>query len=643
MSDTHPFARALQSWAEIDLPTLQKELDGQGLEIKESQQDSLTSRKELATKTKEFRKLADSEKLAEVKLLLKLYQNEIDALTKKGKLVEGYFFGVYRHISEAPDPKPLLEASLDAVYDSTEVDRVKAELAQCQLQLTKYADYDQLQKKVLRTEQKAAENVATKVRAKEAEMTALMSEREANWQEKQAELTRQVLDARKQIEDLRTANEVTELRLKGVDGLKSSSATAVELEMVTRDYASAQSRVLELEKRNEELRREVTKKEAAVSQEVASHADAQFTALNELQSENAMLVARLEYQRRTLDSAQQEHKTKAEGLAREVTGMAAEMSRLKTRLESTKDYDEIRSELQALKTISFGDEEANNGGDETLDGILAARNKKLTGELAQFRAQHESLVARGQELETQLQTASEETIRLRALIVKLEGDLMEVQDKKFDTMSMVSGSGRTIALLTRSTLPEIAESPGQESAMLPIITKQRDRFRMRNKELEDESKKQFLVINELKRDINGLKRDNAQLYERTRYLSSFDNTSSNGTSKRVFSTATSSEAESQYSQSYEERLNPIEQFRVRERERINSRLSPIERVFISFSRAILSSKKTRMLFFAYCVGLHCMVMSMMVYVVSLGSVVPEVGIRGSTGGTGFSGAVAPDY
>ena len=65
------FQKALSKWREIDLSTLQSQLDKQGMEIIESQKDFLVERKELSTKTKLFRKLPDDEKLLQVMSLLK--------------------------------------------------------------------------------------------------------------------------------------------------------------------------------------------------------------------------------------------------------------------------------------------------------------------------------------------------------------------------------------------------------------------------------------------------------------------------------------------------------------------------------------------------------------------------------------------
>lgn len=56
---------------DIDLTKLVPELDTTASDIVSHQRESLLSRKDLAQKTKEFRKLDDSSKIAEYKTLLK--------------------------------------------------------------------------------------------------------------------------------------------------------------------------------------------------------------------------------------------------------------------------------------------------------------------------------------------------------------------------------------------------------------------------------------------------------------------------------------------------------------------------------------------------------------------------------------------
>ena len=62
---------ATKSSADIDLSRLVSNLDQNASEILAQQKDALVERKDLAQKTKEFRKLEDAEKLTEIKTLLK--------------------------------------------------------------------------------------------------------------------------------------------------------------------------------------------------------------------------------------------------------------------------------------------------------------------------------------------------------------------------------------------------------------------------------------------------------------------------------------------------------------------------------------------------------------------------------------------
>lgn len=611
-STAHPFSRALQVWGEIDLPQLQQQLDQQGSEIKQAQKTALVLRKELAARTKAFKRMEDADKLVEMKGLLKLYQQEIDLLTTKNKQLDSYFFDVYRQVSEAPDPKPLLEALLDAVLEALEAQELRREVLQLRDKLTRYADYEQLQKKLLTVEQQLAETIAARVKAKEQEMGALMAEKELNWAQQQEMLLKQAADAKKTIEELKTLGEVDALK-QGTAGPASSLVLVAELAMMTRQYELATARVLELEKRNEKLLLEASKAASSVSAEATAAHQLRDNKINELELENATLVARLEHQRFAQELLNQQHQQKTDLLVRDTARLTQEIGHLKERLASTKDYDSIKNELQILKTILFGDDEDLAGevpaGVLQVDAILVARNKKLSNEATEYRAQHALLVERIAALEAELEQLKQTEAQLQLQAFQLERDLNDVggpgpAGSKWDALSVISSVSRVPGMGGHNPrVPAGAEDSALP--MLPIITKQRDRFRQRNAELEAELKQQFRQINELKHDVAKLKADNEQLYERTRYMASFS------------SGHPAANAADPYKDGYEERLNPIEQFRAAERERVQLRLLTVERVFILFARAILASKSSRMLFFGYCVGLHCLVMVMTVYVTGL--------------------------
>jgi homeobox protein cut-like len=54
--------------------------------------------------TQDFRKQTDDEKIKGIGPLLKLYQEEIDELTKRCKYSENSFLSLYKLLADAPDP-----------------------------------------------------------------------------------------------------------------------------------------------------------------------------------------------------------------------------------------------------------------------------------------------------------------------------------------------------------------------------------------------------------------------------------------------------------------------------------------------------------------------------------------------------------
>lgn len=641
------FENALQTWAEIDLSSLQRKLDEQGIELKSEQKLLLASRKELASKTKEFKKLDNEKKLTEFNPLLKQYQNEIDNLTSKQKKAESFFFGFYRLIAEAPDPKPLLELSLDAIMEMNETAELKKEVARLSDELSRKADYDILKQRLLDGEQKSAELLGSKLKAKEEEFQALIEEKESNWQSVQKQHESQIAGYKATIEELRTSMEVTELQLSSQNkqlGPSSNSLVSIlaELDLVTREVESWKKRVYELEKRNEDLRRELSVSQA--DSEKTSMQQEHAKKIAEIEGENAVLVANLNQLRGKLDSTNKEHDTQIQSLTRELHQSTQEIKHLKEKLSRTSDYDELKHELHLLRQIEFGEQEEDAGSEHeagNFDALLIQHNKSLTKELAELRSQHESLTSKISSLEAELTRASLEYNKMKELNAKMENDLANFQDaygSNFnDSASMMSG-------MTRMTRPV----PGRgsttslntvdENSILPIITGQRDRFRDRNKELEDEVRKQANLVNELKRKNKMLQTDNEELYEKTRYMALIKDKGTtapaNSNRRTLIPKANSSDLESNpYRASYESKLHPIEQFRKQEQERVSSRLSPFERMFIFVTRSILATRLTRMLFLVYCVFLHCLVMFTTIHSMSMStSMIPEVGLNESTGG-----------
>jgi hypothetical protein len=70
-TSAHPGQQQANHAPAIDLTTLVPQLDNVASDIVAYQRDTLTQRKDLAQKTKDFRKLDDASKLNDIKALLK--------------------------------------------------------------------------------------------------------------------------------------------------------------------------------------------------------------------------------------------------------------------------------------------------------------------------------------------------------------------------------------------------------------------------------------------------------------------------------------------------------------------------------------------------------------------------------------------
>jgi len=109
----------------------------------------------MLTPTPEFKKLPDNaEKFSAIKVLLKAYQGEIDALTRRSKLSETSFLNVYKLLSDAPDPYPLLDAAVDQTVKvaearvlESELSRLREENAELKKQVAESSSADDKRKK----------------------------------------------------------------------------------------------------------------------------------------------------------------------------------------------------------------------------------------------------------------------------------------------------------------------------------------------------------------------------------------------------------------------------------------------------------------------------------------------------------------
>ncbi|WWC71958.1 uncharacterized protein I206_105917 [Kwoniella pini CBS 10737] len=659
------FSTALTTWKEINLSELQKSLDSTAVELVENQKENLVGRKKLAEQTREFKKLPDdAEKFNSIKVLLKAYQGEIDSLTRRSKMSETSFLNVYKLLADAPDPYPLLDAAVDQTVKiaearvlESELNRLREENGELKKSLDEMKDVEDKKKKaenkVEQIEEKMEDLIQERVTQKENELNAEYDERMRNYEEREKDLQRQVETVRNQLRDMHSSNESTQAKLMNASQRQEQDVAArlAELDMVAADLSRANERVATVERRNELLRSEIESVRSGSQQ--AEKVKVLESQIEDLEAEASRLLRALDEIKERNAESQKAAKKKEDELVKEVASQNTEIHGLKTKVKQYSDYDEIKRELEIMKYVEFSgadfenDEEessdyaspaltlpdpnasvANKSLNRSLENLLVSKNRRLLEDLTKLRVSFEDLSnehSKTDEIISNLQNDLEKQLGLNE---KLENDLININNKDGGNEDKETKGLQGLDIGGLKVDGRISPLGQSDNSILPIVTSQRDRFRQRNAELEEELRKQFEIISDLRIEIKSLQTDNLKLYEKVRYIGSYrdgssstSNPTNNSSNLSGYNVPGSSrglngvgvgirrdEEIGKYKDKYDESLNPFEAFKGREAQRAIQALNPLERGVFALTRAIIGNKRARSLFILYAASLHLLIL-----------------------------------
>ncbi|EZF33576.1 hypothetical protein TMEN_3533 [Trichophyton mentagrophytes] len=680
VQEENKFQRAIAVWRGIDLANLIAKHDTTASDIVSHQRDSLVQRKDLAQKTKDFRKLDDASKLSEYKGLLKSYQAFIDLLTNQGKVASSSFLQLYTALSEAPDPYPLLEASIDSLVLSEDtVPKLNAEKDFLQNSVNRLTyQLEETEKRLAEeraTRLKLEENQDKKIQEVEASWKAALAEKTSNWEAKEKAFEEKAENHDRLLKELKASYEVSQRldRSENTEGDTRSAATAAELEIVASDLERTSIRLAEVEARNEQLSLELAQAASQSQSEQSSRPVEEDPQYLRLQTENSSLMRKLEAARFDKDAEKNTWEGKLRQCERTSSKITRERDELREKLTKFADYDDIKRELEVIKSIEFstGDDEPDtsvddpkpsNSKENNLEQLLLARNKKLSNELTILRVSHQDLEGQLGTLREELSRTNSELEISRKLATKLENDLLHIQREATNssamsvagtyvsryphgsrrgrvspTSSIISGFDNSMSPTTMEAI-RAGEPVGGGSGILPMVQAQRDRFKQKNSELEEELSKTYGIVKSLRAEVASLQKDNLSLYEKTRYVSTYNrgqaSTSSTATpySNRPNATAIQVDPDTpsglsldRYQSAYEAQISPFAAFRGRESARAYKRMSVPERIIFSITRMVLANRTSRNLFAAYCFALHIFLF-IMLYSMSTTGIEKHAGI-----------------
>lgn len=515
------------------------------------------------------------------------------------------------------------------------------------------------------------EGLETKVKEVETSWAAVLEEKKDNWEAKEKLLEDKVENQDRLLTEIKASYEVTQrLGQTENDGNEGGrgNVTSAELEMVNSDLERTSVRLAEVEARNEQLRIELAQAASQVPIQPALNLEDDPTFMR-MRSENSSLLQKVDAARVERDARKRELDAKLRSLEREIGMLKEERDSLRVKVQKWSDYEDVKQELEVLKSIEFstGDddepdvdtrssqaitENGTKGKNDTLEQLLLARNKKLSDELTILRVSHQDLQSRLQSMQDDLSRVNGELERAQHLNATLENDLANVNEganayppgasvtgtyvskypgsvanfgrkgKVSPTSSIISGfDPRSQAHLGGTSLEALrsGEPVGGGSGILPMITAQRDRFKKRNSQLENELSESHRTISSLRQEIASLQKDNLNLYEKTRYVSTYNrsgpttssassySTNPNPSTIQISNSTSSGLGLDRYRSAYESNISPFAAFRGRESTRAYKRLSLPERIVFSITRMVLSTRTSRNLFAGYCVALHVLV------------------------------------
>ncbi|XP_053511301.1 homeobox protein cut-like 1 isoform X4 [Artibeus jamaicensis] len=345
-----------QYWKRFDLQQLQRELDATATVLANRQDESEQSRKRLIEQSREFKKNTPEDLRKQVAPLLKSFQGEIDALSKRSKEAEAAFLNVYKRLIDVPDPVPALDLGqqlqlkVQRLHDiETENQKLRETLEEYNKEFAEVKNQEvtikALKEKIREYEQTLKNQAETIALEKEQKLQNDFAEKERKLHETQMSTTSKLEEAEHKVQTLQTALEKTQTELFDLKTKYDEEITAKadEIEMIMTDLERANQRA------------EVAQREAETLREQLSSANHSLQLASQIQK--------------------------------------APDVQLEEKLKGQADYEEVKKELNILKSMEFAPSEGAGTQDASkpLEVLLLEKNRSLQSENAALRISNSDL------------------------------------------------------------------------------------------------------------------------------------------------------------------------------------------------------------------------------------------------------------
>ncbi|XP_041585189.1 homeobox protein cut-like 2 isoform X1 [Vulpes lagopus] len=368
-----------QYWKRFDLRRLQKELNSVASELSARQEESEHSHKHLIELRREFKKNVPEEIREMVAPVLKSFQAEVVALSKRSQEAEAAFLSVYKQLIEAPDPVPVFEAtrSLDDRLQPSSFDPSGQPRRDIHTSWKRHPEL--LGPKEQRegtspagptlTEGSRLPGIPSKALLTETLLQRNEAEKQKGLQEVQITLAARLGEAEEKIKVLHSAlkatqTELLELRRK-YDEEAASKADEVGLIMTNLEKANQRAEAAQREV--ESLREQLASVNSSIRLACCSPQGPSGDKVNfalcsgprleaALASKDREILRLLKDVQHLQNSLQELEETSANQIAdleRQLTAKSEAIEKLEEKLQAQSDYEEIKTELSILKAMKL--------------------------------------------------------------------------------------------------------------------------------------------------------------------------------------------------------------------------------------------------------------------------------------------------
>ncbi|KAL9254855.1 CASP-like protein [Drosera capensis] len=483
------------------------------------------------------------------------------------------------------------------------------------------------------TEEKVKEIVEIKQRnfAEENQKTLeVLKEREQSLQDQ----LRQAKDSVTTMQKLHelAQSQLFELRAQSEE---ERAAKQSELNLLMDEVERAQSRLLSLEREKGLLRSQLqtadeeSEKKKSDSLYSDSMLENSLSAKEKIISELHMELHNIES---TLANERNQHIDEIKKLKVQLSEKEVALQEMKEELESRptlKVVEDLRKKVKILQAVGYNSIEAEDwdvatSGEEMskLESLLLDKNKKMEHKLTQLKVELSEKTSLLVAAESNVSQLSAKVDEQQKLIQKLEDDISKGYSSKdkwgslFDDWDLSEAASAELSELTYHPADQSADnrhisSDQDQSSMLKVICNQRDRFRARLRESEEEVRLLKDKVRGLTDELEKTKADNIKLYGKIRYVQDYnmEKVVSRGSKKHAedLESGFSSDVETKYKKMYEDDINPFAAFSKKERDQRYKELGLRDRLTLTSGRFLLGNKYARTFVFFYTIGLHVLV------------------------------------